>query len=149
MHTEDFMKIAPKGNQGSPAGMKVPAGYFQDFESSVFAKVELEKTKSVVKSKTSANANQWFAQLAIAASFVIGLFVVATNIGDQPISMDIAKASSENIEYYEIDDFMLAENLTMEDLEDISFVEDYISSEQIMEYILDENYSEFTIIDNL
>lgn len=135
---------------GVPKGMKIPDGYFQAFEAKIWTDIKAENSK-IVELNHSSKRNPWINKVALAASLVIGFFVIATN-SFQSSNTDIsilAESVVNEVEYYEIDDYLLAENFTMEELESISFTEEYVTSDEIMDYILEENYSEYTIIENL
>jgi hypothetical protein len=151
MHTEDYIPIPKNIDQGSPKGMKVPEGYFQDFESKMLARVhsELIENKEVISIRSVTNLNSWMMKAAIAASLVVGLFVLTTQPTIEMANTELAMEASEDLDFYEFDEYMLADNFSMEDLEDISFSEEFVSSDEIMDYILNENYSEYTIIENL
>ncbi len=91
--------------------------------------------------------------MAIAASIIWAAFVVFTPEEEFPIedsSSTYAEIEDLSIDdFYGLDDYVLAENISLAELEDISFDEEYLSEEEIYEYLLDENYTEFEILENL
>ncbi|MGB0805362.1 MAG: hypothetical protein ACPGRC_01650 [Salibacteraceae bacterium] len=149
MHTEDFINIPQNKCQGSAKGMKIPSDYFEDFEAKVFKTINSDLPETKVISISTDSSKNWVNQIAIAAIAIVGLFVLTTNPTTTESTDEIAYALVEEMNYYSFDDYILAENLTMEDLESVSFTDDYISKDELLDYVLNENYTEYTIVDNL
>ena len=157
MDTSNFQKNEKEflfqGSKKPPRGFSVPDGYFKSFEQQMLEKIKnlpaVEET-TVVK---PIEIQKIISVMAIAASIIWAAFVLFTPEEEFPMedtSSMYAEVEDLSIDdFYELDDYILAENISLAQLEDISFDEDYLSEEEIYEYLLDENYTEFEIIENL
>jgi hypothetical protein len=132
--------------QKASSGMKVPKGYFENFEKEIHAKIQTEV--KVIPIKSGITLKQMVSVLAIAAAFLTAFFWINTN---QEITVESSLLAEQMIEVdtYDIDDYLLAENFTVEELDEIDLVEDYITDEEIYNYILEEGYSEYILTENL
>ncbi len=157
MHTSNFhdneKDFLFQGSEKPPKGFSVPEGYFENFEQKMLEKIKdfpaVEET-IVVK---PIGIQKIISVMAIAASIIWAAFVLFTPEEEFPTkdsSSTYAEVEDLSIDdFYGLDDYVLAENISLAELEDISFDEDYLSEEEIYEYLLDENYTEFEILENL
>ena len=143
---EVFLK---KGGQDA-SGMKVPKGYFESFDKAILTKIKAEQLDNKVipiASKTS--SFKIWTIVAVAASLIWAAFwVFSPNNQTIDSTTVIAETITEWDYYDDVDDYLLAENFTTSELENIEFEEEYISSEEIYEYIQEQDYSEFLLTEN-
>ena len=157
MHTSDFDNNEEdflfKGSEKPPKGLSVPEGYFENFEQKMLKKIKNLPTVEETAVVKPIGIQKIISVMAIAASIIWAAFVVFTPEEEFPIedsSSTYAEIEDLSIDdFYGLDDYVLAENISLAELEDISFDEEYLSEEEIYEYLLDENYTEFEILENL
>lgn len=152
MHTSENYKNEKEflynGSTKAPKGFKMPDGYLEGFEKSIMARIQLEEEKVVIQ---PIRIEKIIAVLAVAASLIWAafvLFIPEKEMGLQDLAR-IEYMEENHEDYYAIDEYALAENLSMEDLENITFDEELISDDDIYEYVLEEGFSEFVILENL
>jgi hypothetical protein len=134
-----------------PSGMKVPAGYFDDFEKEMLARIK-EETKSeeslVIPIHKKSNTVRILTWLSVAASIMVAVFLYTNSTTKIDTEQQFSEETTD-WDYYEVDEYLLAENFTEEELEAVSVSDEFLSDEEIYDYILQENYSEFTLSENL
>ena len=132
----------------SNSSFKVPNGYFDKLEDEILLKVSKEPrhVEPKVVPFTSSNPYKWIGVLAVAASMIWAVFIFSGN--EAPINTNISIVDIE-MEYYEIDEYLLAENISEEELSEFSIAEDYLTEDELYNFIISENYSEFLITENL
>lgn len=127
-------------------GMKLPDGYLEGFEKQMKSKIHEEQNENIVP--ITSNWTRIVSVITIAAALLWGglfLFNNPTNIKDDVIAENI----NEEVEFYELDEYAVIENLTNEELDDLYLDDIYITVDEAYEYILDENYSEYVLLENL
>ncbi len=133
------------------SGLRVPNGYFESFEKSILAQIK-EETKKVEKPvvplKSNRNYKRIISVLAVAAALISAIMVFTAPDKVAPTS-GFTELEITDWEVYDLDEYALAENFTLEEMDEISFEEDYISNQDIYEYLLEENYSEILLLENL
>ena len=140
--------------EGKPekSGMKVPDGYFEDFDAKILNRIHsepLHEVKSLpIKEATSKGYYYRIGlSVAVAASLLWAVFTFI-NTTEQEVNQNlIAEVSfDEVLDYESIDDYLFAEQLSVSELESVSdFDNDYITSEEAYAYIIEENYSEYLL----
>ncbi len=138
----NFDFLHPAGQKST--GMKVPEGYFDSLEHKILSKVHDEKTERKIVPITR-KVYGVVAIFAVAASLIWGAFFFFSPKGvDTNLNNDVAETLNWEL-YEEMDEYFLAENLTEADLENIEFENTYLSSEEILNYIEENHYSEYLI----
>jgi hypothetical protein len=150
MHTNEDKKVdldfLGEQEKTKNSGMRLPDGYWDEFEEQMLSKIQDDRNENIVPS-----INRWtrvVSVITLAASLLWGglfLFNNPSNIKDDVIAEKI----TEEIEFYELDEYAMVENLTNEELEDLYTDEEYITADEAYAYILDENYSEYILLENL
>lgn len=143
------MDLGESGGQKS-SGMKAPDGYFENFEKSILAQIKADaKEAKVVPIKRESSTLKIWTMLAVAASLIWAAFWVF-NPNENPVesSVQMAEITVDDIDYYEMDDYLLAENITETELENMDLDDEYISSEEIYEYMQNEDISEYILTEN-
>ncbi len=156
MHTSDFQnneeEFVFKGSSKTPKGFKIPEGYLDDFEKSMLAKISLEEPEPIVVTAIKPiKIQKIISVLTIAACLIWAAFVWLSPEKEMKVNQ---RTYTEGIiesydDYYLIDEYVLAENLSMEELENMTFDEILVSEDEIYEYVLEMNYSEFVILENI
>ena len=152
MNKSDKYKNSFEEGAKPNSGMKVPDGYFESFEKSILAKIieeSIEVEKPVVLLNSNRNYTKVVSFLAVAAAIIWALMVFTAPDDNGVPTSDFAEVETTDWEVYEVDEYALAENFTLEEMNEISFEEDYISNQDIYEYLLEEDYSEFLLLENL
>lgn len=135
----------------SNSGMKAPKGYFESFEKEMLAKVrasDSEIVTPVVQINAKSRVYRVISLMAVAASLITAVFYF-NSAPNQEEGETIIALESDDLEYYDVDEYLLADNFTEEEIADMSFTEDYITNDEILDYVIDENYSEYIITENL
>ena len=142
----DFLE---SGGQKS-SGLKTPDGYFESFEKSILAqlKADEQETKVIPITRESSTLKIWV-MLAVAASLIWAAFWVfnPSNESVEPVNQ-MAEITVDDFDYYDMDDFLLAENITDTELENIDLYDDYLSADEIYEYMQNEDISEYILTEN-
>tara|TARA_R110002050_G_scaffold109799_1_gene221375 strand:+ start:108707 stop:109168 length:462 start_codon:yes stop_codon:yes gene_type:complete len=132
-------------------GMKVPAGYFDRFENELKTKINASSTEvevQEIRPRSKSSTLKMVSILAVAASVLSAVFYFNAS-SEIPNEEPKFSLQSDDLDYYDVDEYLLAENFTEEEMDAISFTDDYLTSDEIIDYILNENYSEYTITENL
>lgn len=132
------------------SGMKVPDGYFEDFEASMMAKIEASSAESqtpVIAIQKKVNYSWVVVALATAAALIWGAFWIYSPESEPTDDFAQIEITTEDWTYLgDVDDYLLAENFTLEELNEIELVEtSNVSSEDLYEYLVDENISDYTL----
>lgn len=148
-------------------GFKVPEGYFESFEETLFENIELEKLPkkpgfgvpkgyfdnledTILQKVTEVNPETkvvplfrkkafWFA--ASIAACIAFVFTVFNPFGEKLVSLE--ELSQTEIEAYmgedltSLDSYDLAQVLTDEDLESLEIENNYLGDENLEDYLLD------------
>lgn len=141
------------GNLGGQrsTGMKVPEGYLENFENSMLAKIkEEDSTQNLYSIPRKTRGIKIFSFLAVAAALIWAAFWVLTPENKEQIpTLAETEISVDDIEYYtDTDEYLLAENISITELENMDLTDDKVTSEEIYEYIINDGITEFTITEN-
>ena len=143
-------RLEVEKNSISKNGFSMPKGYFDEFENSLRSKLDLPVKPSKETIIKPIKIQTIIAYIAIAASIVwVGFFMFIPEQNSYSPDEFIVLNETESLEYIEVGEYMLAENMTMSELDEIYFEENYISEDNIYEYIVEEDFSEFIIMENL
>ena len=141
------------GSEKPPIGFSVPDGYFENFEQKMLEKIKETPTLEKTPVLKPMGIQKILSVMAIAASMIWAVFVFFTPEEKLPASslntnfVEVEELGMDD--FYGVNDDVLAEHLSLAELAGISFDENYVSEEDIYEYVLAENYSEFEILENL
>lgn len=150
MHTNkniDF-DFFDEGNGAKKSGMKMPDGYLDHLDIEIQSKIKSEK-ESNKKIQPIGKFTRVMSVIAIAASLLWGGLFMYNNQTETPRA-EIAEMTVDDVaDFYELDEYAMAESLTDTEIENLYIDDEYISADEAYAYILDENYSEYTLLENL
>lgn len=137
-----------EGSGAKKTGMKMPEGYLDRLNEDILSKIEAEE-KNNSKIQPIGKFTRIMSVVAIAASLLWGGLFMFNNQVETP-QVEIAEVTIDEVaDYYEWDEYAMAESLTDTEIENLYLEEEYISADEAYDYILDENYSEYTLLENL
>mgnify|MGYP006883379717 CR=1 FL=1 len=137
-----------EGSGAKKTGMKMPEGYLGRLNEDILSKIEAEE-KNNSKIQPIGKFTRIMSVVAIAASLLWGGLFMFNNQVETP-QVEIAEVTIDEVaDYYEWDEYAMAESLTDTEIENLYLEEEYISADEAYDYILDENYSEYTLLENL
>lgn len=156
MHEKDFKDIPRNKAQGSIEGMKVPEGYFDTVDRQIWDVIHREKLEDKVLPLNFSNHDSYsqiWPKLAVAATLIMAFFSVVTNFSGKDSELIQAEhyvyeVNLEDASLF-VDDELLADNLSLAELEMLEVANKYVSSDEIMEYLKEESMSEYMLIENL
>ena len=148
-NSENNMEGLPK-----KSGMKAPDGYFENFDAKILNRIKLEsknEVRSLPVETTSKKSTGYRVGLsiAVAASLIWAIFAFFNSPSPEGQEDLIAQLTlDEVLDFENVDDYFLAEGFSLielDSLDDLS--EDKLTSEDLYAYIIEENYSEYLLIE--
>lgn len=136
------------------SGMKVPDGYFKNFDKMILERIESESKneKSAIQVPHKVGNNTVYRiglSIAVAASLVWAMFTflnTPTLVEQQDLVAEITL--DEVLEYEDLNDYFFAEGFTLTELDSLAGSNgNNLTSEDLYAYIVEENYSEYLLIE--